>query len=194
MLSVEQEIVKVTKCKQRRDQDRQEFLAEVTEQVHNLNDDDWDTLSNAGQEWANRASSSHNKGQSIIDFPTEDDEQEETEDAADAGASEDAAQKEAEPEEEGAKDRKAAKSKVKKAKKVKTEKPAKAKLSVLGVKARIKKLIVKNPKVGVQGVLDALTKAGIKPPSRFLTSTIIAEFKHSLKVLQSAGMLKPYKG
>lgn len=70
MSKIEKELVDVTEVKAKRGEDRQDFLGRVMKAVAELNDKEWDDLSQDAQDWFNDAADAKNaKAKTIPDFP-----------------------------------------------------------------------------------------------------------------------------
>jgi hypothetical protein len=68
---VEREISERTMVSRRKGENRNTYLQRLTEGVNELSDDDFNTLSNDAQEWANLACTEYSAGQPITDFNKE---------------------------------------------------------------------------------------------------------------------------
>lgn len=185
-MTIEQELLKVTKV--RKQKDRQKFLASIVEEVNDLPEDSWDALSAEVQKWFNSAVKAHKADKDIPDFPdseAEEPTEEEAEEAEEATTDD---------EEEAPKPKRAAKAKngptpKKKAAAKETSMKKKAKTPATGASAMLKLLILKKPDISKEDIGERLKSKGMKV-SPLTISTQRAEFRHSLKVLQEAGMLK----
>ena len=81
--TVEDELVKFTKVKRRNTEKKQTYLARVVKKVTELDDDVWEQMSEAAQEWSNAASVAFNKKKDIPEFPVDEEPEEGEEDVDD---------------------------------------------------------------------------------------------------------------
>lgn len=184
MADIERELRKATGVKApAADTKRQPYLRALHDAAQELDDGAWEALSDPAQEWVNAAALAVGKSKDIADFN-----QASSDDAAAKKPSKKPASK--------AKADKADKAD-KLAKAVKPAKPAKKKSSKndeamarpSGVKVRIKELIIDNPLISVDEIVNELGKAGGEV-SRVTVSNIRSGFRHSLKVLAMRDKLK----
>lgn len=178
MSEVEKELIKATGVKAIKGK-REPFLNALHDAVQELDDDSWEKLSDGAQKWANRAASAVKKKKAIPDFEV-------------AAVGDDKDEAESPPAKSTKKKAKAAdKAPPKKAKAAAKDNKTKAKevTKPSGVKVRIKELVIADPLISVEGIVEQLGKAGGEV-SRVTVSNIRAEFRHSLKVLQEHGLLK----
>lgn len=61
------------------------------------------------------------------------------------------------------------------------------------IKNRLKKLLIRNPRMPLDDLMNVVCKDGSKTLSRFAVSNIRAEFFHSIKLLQRLGYLRKIK-
>lgn len=216
MSTIEKTLLAATGIKaQKAGEDRAKFLARVMLAVQKLSDEEWEKLSAAegAQDWYNEATEADNAGKAIADFPDAEavgdaaDEAVEEEDSEDDGGDDEGEETaEDEDEEEETKPKKAAKAgkapakaakpaKAGKAEKpakaekapAKAEKPAKAKKGT-SMRRALKRMIVKKPSRTVDDLIAALEKAGYQTPSRLTITTIRADTRDTIKVLNEAGI------
>ena len=209
-MTIEQELMKATGLKPKKGEDQQDWFKRLQAAVEDMKDADWDELSDPAQKWCNAAATAVKKDKDIEGF--DDDEAPGGEDGEDDDAAGDAGSDDAGDDDDDAPPAKAAKGKngkkaekekpapkaakgkdKEKPEKEKPEKEAKERKSgpkSSGVKVDIKKVIIKDPQASVEDIMSALKKGGTKSPSRPTVAGIRAEFRHSLAVLKSQGLLK----
>jgi len=209
--AIETELLKVTKLKAEKGEDRQDFLERLVEAMQDISDDKWEKVSKPAQDWSNKAAKAVVAKKEIPEFaaPEED---EEDEDEAPAKKKSKAAAKDEEDEEEDEEDEKPAKGKKKSTKKAKDEDeeedeedepPAKKKKGAAtagksagvksqrdeGVKAKIKRLILAKPQITVDDLVEKLGKGGAKV-SKVTVANVRAEFRHTIRVLNAEGLVE----
>lgn len=194
--ALETELISVLKMKPYNGtSDRQEFLGRMASKLALLDDETWSTgLSPEAQSFTNEVAQARNAKQAIPDFPVEDVAVEEGGEGEEPEAEAEAAEVEAPAAPKGKGGARGAAGK--QPPKVVSKPPAKAKAvpapastpTIDGVKNRIKKIVFENPNFTADQVYDALVAAG-EAPSRMTVSGIRAEFRHSLKFLDSIGAL-----
>jgi hypothetical protein len=201
--AVEQEVRTVTGVKPKGKEDRAKFLSRLAEGLQKISDDAWDNMSKGGQEWANLATKAYDNDKPVKEFAVEEEDEESDVDAA-AAPDDDAEEEETPP----ARGKKAAKAPPKPAAKVAKGKPvpkaAKGKPAkergnggervLVGVKVDIKKMIIKNPDITADEIMEGLRKhpPASQPdyvPSKFTVTSIGSEFRHSLRVLKQEGVI-----
>ncbi len=162
--SVEKELQDLTGIKRRAKEGKQRYLPRLLDAVNDLPDDRWDDVSPEGQDWANNGMKSLKKKETIPDFP---DSQPATTEKPETKT-------------------KKVGDQAKKETKAKTDTPSK------GIKVRIKEILLDNPKARATEIYDMLYKEGIRP-SHSTVIGIRSEFRHTLRVLKSRGLLKEDK-
>lgn len=195
--ALEMELRKATGVKPKGGEDRQDYLKRLSDKAQDIPEEAWEDLSEPAQLWANAAVAAGTNGKDIKDFVEEGGEEEEEEEA---GAEVPASDKR----HPGRKKPTAVKAAKKPAKATPAPKKAAATKKPAptakkgkggdepkedGVKVVIKRMVLADPKVPVDDVMDELAKRG-GTPSRMTVSGIRAEFRHSLKFLKSVGALK----
>jgi hypothetical protein len=203
--AVEQEVRTVTGVKPKGKEDRAKFLSRLAEGLQKISDDAWDNMSKGGQDWANLATKAYDNDKPVKEFAVEEEEDEESE--VEAAAPDDDAEEEETPPARGRKAAKAAPpkpapkaaAKGKPGPKPAKSKPAKergngAERVLVGVKVDIKKMIIKNPDITADEIMEGLRKhpPASQPdyvPSKFTVTSIGSEFRHSLRVLKQEGVI-----
>lgn len=211
MSKIEEEILLITtEKKQRVSESRQEYLYRLMLAAQKLPEDEWDKISNIGQEWSNSLITAYRVGNDLPDFPDIK--------LSKRKAKEDEEEPEKVVKEEKPKKEKAEKPKKKvveetpspaKGKKVKEE-PSKKKANKkkeepkeepkaskkkptgkkgVGCKIRIKELLIDDPQATVDDIFDTLKSEGISTTMSTVQG-IRAEFRHSLKFLKSKNLIK----
>lgn len=71
-------------------------------------------------------------------------------------------------------------------------KPVEVGPPLTGVKAEIKQLLLDDPSISADAIIEKLAKRGT-PPSKFTVASIRADFRHSLKFLIQKGLLHGVK-
>jgi outer membrane biosynthesis protein TonB len=196
---IEAKLIEVTKVKSKSGEDRQNFFKRIISAVQELEEDVWESLDEVTQKWVNDGAKNGNEAKAIADFP---DLKSVKEDAVKTDKAEKAAKSDKAADEkptvkkkkEAAVDKKPAK-KAEPAKKEKAEPAKKAKVKAKvttrgsGLESQIKNLIIKKPMITADELVEKLTAKDVKA-SRFTVVAIRAGFRHSIKVLQEAGMIK----
>lgn len=190
----------------RKNKDRQTTLEKVCEAVSKLSDDDWAALSPEAQKWYMKAAKAYKAEQDLPDFPEaqevgpSDDESEDVEQEAS-----DRDQKESDPEEqENDMPTSTAKKKAVAKKANGRVKPAAAaKKSVSSgprrggegrksgsvIRTLIKEVMMKNPAISSEDIVDKLSKRGLKC-SKLSVDTVRSEFRHTLRFLNDGDYLR----
>jgi hypothetical protein len=174
MSVIETALIEATGVKPQRDGEaRQKFLTRLMVGVGKLPEDEWEKLGAVAgaQDWYNTAADADAAGKPVPDFPDAD--------AEDAGVEDEEAPAKKKP----AKAAKPAKP-AKETKPVKAAKPAKA----TSMRRALKRMIVKNPGRTTEELIAALEKQGYQSPSRLTISTIRADTRDTIKVLNEAGI------
>ena len=176
--NVEQEVLDATGYIPDKTQDRQSHLRSLTKKAKALEDDDWYKLSGSAQEWVSQMMQAIKNGDEL------------PEPLAKANG------RDSEPAPKKTKKKKAKaaateeKTNVvpfkKEAKKVKAAKPEKSKKPV-GAQSMIKKIVLKNPRISTDDLLEQLTKKGYKV-TKFAASTIRSGMRHTLKIIKEEGV------
>ena len=159
--TVEKELQVLTGVKRKAKEGKQRYLPRLLNAVNDLPDDRWDDISPEAQGWANLGMKSLKKKEEIVDFP-EDQSSTVKESETKKGSVE---------------------------KKTKKETKAETEPARVGIKTRIKEMLLDNPKVRSTEIYDKLCSEGIKPSPHTVTG-IRSEFRHTLRVLKSRGLLK----
>jgi len=171
---IEQELLKATGTKTKRNENRQAYLTRVMKAVAVLDDDVWEGLATEAQEWNNGAAEAHKAGDAIADFP----DYEELDDnpRPDRNAISDAEEEEEE------------------AVPVKAEAKKAPGRPVGGGGSRktsachtIKKIVAKKPTISVSELSEKLKADGLKV-SDVTIATLRSDFRDSLRVLNELGM------
>jgi hypothetical protein len=179
---IETKLIEVTKVKSKSGEDRQNFFKRIISAVQELEEDVWESLDEVTQKWVNDGAKNGNEAKAIADFP---DLKSVKEDAVKTDKAEKAAKSDkAADEKPTVKKKEAAVEPAKKAK-------VKAKVTTRGsgLESQIKNLIIKKPMITADELVEKLTAKDVKA-SRFTVVAIRAGFRHSIKVLQEAGMIK----
>lgn len=232
---VENELKVATKVKPKKGENRQDYLTRLADSVHNkMDEDEWESLSNEAQLWANNAAKATNSKKDLPEFDGSDDDEPDDESDEDEEAEEEEESEETDEEETDEEDtdeeeepapakrgrpkgkgkagKAAAKGKAKSAKgkskaveadeedkprkkrtaKVETR-PAGAKVTKgprgSGIKIKIKKFLLKDPKMPAEQIMERLSKGG-GSPSETTVRAIRAEFRHTLKLLVEEGIIE----
>lgn len=196
---MEQKLLDVTKVKPKANEDREDYFKRIITAVQELPEDVWEGLDEATQKWVNDGAKAGNDKQPINDFPdikAKEDEDVKTEKKsakADKTAKADKAPKKESlsARQEADKPAKKKDPKADKApkKEAKADKPAKKAARGSGLEATIKGLIVKKPAITADELVEKLEAKNVKA-SRFTVVAIRAGFRHSIKVLQEADLIK----
>src|SRR5262245_8643174 len=179
--SIETQIRDITGLKPKAKELRNAFLTRLTVGMQKLPDDKWDDLPKNVQDWANAAQTAHNDKKDMPDFDGE---------VAEAAEAEADDEEEKKPVKKGkaVPPKKAAKSNGKRKAADDDEDNGNGDRPVTGMKADIKRMIIKNPKWKTEDIMAALTKKGTTP-SRFTVASIGSEFRHTLRVLKAEGLI-----
>lgn len=216
MSNIENVLLKATGQKPlKKGEDRQKYLLRIALAANDkLNEKEWDALgADAGvQDWVTEAVVADNEEKTIKDFP--DLENEESEDEDDGGSEEpvddgdedpdDTEPEEGDEEEEMKTAKKpggkkpAAKAPAKPAKpdtkKTDAKKPAGKSTSggvkKISMRRALKQMVVKSPKLSVDDLIERLEKKGYDKPSKVTITTIRADTRDTIKVLNEAGLAK----
>lgn len=187
---MEQSLLDVTKIKSKSGEDRQDYFKRIIASVQELPEDTWEELPEATQQWVNDGAKAGNAKKTIDDFPDlkaskEDDVKTKTKTKT---AKADKTDKK-KPAKEAATEKESTKKKAKTEKEPKKEKKAKVSTRGSGLEATIKNLILKKPSISADELVEKLEAKEVKA-SRFTVVAIRAGFRHSIKVLADAGMIK----
>lgn len=176
MSQIEKTLRDATGVKKKSSESEQDYYSRLIQAVQALPDDDWEAVGRECQLWVNEGARAFNADEDIPGFPDDESEEEE----------------EPEP--------KAKKKGKKKAKPTAEEEPKKKKAKSNGpvktgggIKDRIKRLLLDDPTMNTEELMQELTKGGAEAPSKFTVSGIRAEFRHSLKLLKAEGHLPDLK-
>ena len=161
---IEKEVVKKVKLTAVKGEERPDYLARLIKEVNTLEDDEFDALSPAAQDWCNAASTAIDKKQPVPEFAS---------DKGNGKASKDGGKKKA--------------SDTKKVSKDGGEGKPSGGLSSMSY---LRQLLATDPRSGIEDLEKALEKKGLRVPSRVTISTVKSDFRSSLRVLQDMGMLK----
>ncbi len=203
MNPLETTLQKVTKIKPNKGEDRQDYLLRLVQTANEKAEEDnewWEALPTDVAEWVNDGSAAHNDGNPIIDFSDDADEEEEyvPEDHSDEEEEEadmEAAVNETKPAKKTAPAKKAnSNSQKPAATPAKVAKPAKEKVKAprkerpYGGQQMIKKILLKQPTLTTDELLEKLEKQNFKV-SKMAVSSIRSGFRDSLRVIKDAGYL-----
>jgi hypothetical protein len=207
MSKVEQELVEATGCKTKEGESRQKYLRRLHDDVKDMDDDEWEALSDSAQKWYNQAADARNNKEDLPDFAgataEEDDEVAKTTSTKDSGdkpaasktnkaskTTKAAATADNDGDEPVSKKKAAAKPEKSESKS--ESKPSRSEAKGDGIKMRIKRLVIKNPTTTVDDLMTALEKNG-DTMSRFTVSAVRSETRHTIKVLKDLGLLPEVK-
>ena len=179
--SMEMEVQKATGVKRKAKEGRQVYLKRLLHKADVLSDDKFHDLPEATQCWIVAGAKAMNAGKDIADFP----EEEKPPSASKKGGK--VKKKVSSGDSPVPSGAKKARKKTPTAGKAPKQPPAEKKLS--GVKVEIKKILLDNPKLSSQDIFAALKKKGLTTTIGTVTG-IRSEFRHSLKVLVNAGMIR----
>lgn len=206
MSSIEKALLGITKQKpQKKNEDRQVYLLRLAVAASDkLSDDEWDSLeaTDGAQEWVNAAVESDNGKKPISDFPDlessadseEDDEGDEETTAPSKSTGKKAAGEKAvqtsSPAKKSSKKTDTSEAAPSSAKaKTKTAPPAEGKKSgKVSMRRALKQIVIKKPKLGVDDLIEQLVKKGYDQPSRLTVTTIRADTRDTIKVLNEANL------
>lgn len=189
----EEILLEATGIKPKAKEDRQEYLKRLIAAVQELPEDAWEALDTKTQKWVNEGANAANAKEEISDFPdaeaeteTEDEEvttkksaKKKGSDKKEAPAKKEATKKEAPAKKEVTAKKEAAPAKEKTAKKTRGS----------GLESTIKNLIIKKPSITADELVAKLEAKEVKA-SRFTVVAIRTGFRHSIKVLAEAGLIK----
>lgn len=162
---VEKELRDITEFKKKAKEPRKRYLSRLLKAVNDLPDDKWDDVSPEAQKWSNAGMKAVKAGKDIEDFPSD-------QQAAQPPETE-------KPETKVKSDEKQTKKEVK----------SKTDTKPVGIKVRIKEILLDDPKVSSTKIYDMLNEEGLQA-SRFTVTGIRSEFRHTIRVLVKRGLLK----
>ena len=157
---MEKELQEITGVKKRSKEGKQKYLLRLLNAISDLPDDRWDDVSPEAQKWCNLGMKSLKKEEEIPDFSDEQ--------VSSTGEDETEAKPVGKPTKKG----------------IKGSVPA-----TVGIKTRIKEMLIDNPKVRSTAIYDMLYKEGLRPSHHTVTG-MRSEFRHTMRVLKSRGLLK----
>jgi hypothetical protein len=178
-----------TGIKPKSGEDTQEFYKRLIAAVQELPEDAWEKLDTKSQKWVNEGAKAANAKEGIQDFPDAEAEEEDEEVVAKSKTAKkggDKTEKKAPTKKAAADDKTEKKSAKKEAKPEKKATPTKR---GSGLESTIKNMIVKKPTITSDELVEKLEAKSVKA-SRFTVVAIRAGFRHSIKVLQEAGLIK----
>lgn len=185
---IEQEFTSVYKIRQKRAEDRQDYLDRLVEAVNKASDDNWERLTESAQQWFNQAVKAWDVEKPIPDFPDAEPEQEQDESGSEDRESRTAEADDESEEEMATSTKRRAAKKVAAPKKRHTNGASNGTLAVSG-SSIIKRALLRNMRATDKELHDALKKKEMKlSPVRL--SIVKNEFKHSMKLLQEEGKLR----
>ena len=176
---IEAELLAASKLKEKKNEDRQDYLARLMRSVAKLPDDVWEGISSDAQTWNNDAAEAYKAGVVIADFPdleadasvdADVDEEEEVKAAPKAKAKTNG---------NGQHEKPAAKNKEKVAEAPRSSSPTVRKVSACHT---IKKLVVKKPNITVAELSEKLKADGLKV-SDVTIATLRSDLRDTLRVL-----------
>jgi hypothetical protein len=190
---IETTLREATGIKPKSSEDTQEYYKRLIAAVQELPEDAWEKLDTKAQKWVNDGAKAANAKEEIEAFPDaaadeEDDEvATKSKTAKKSGDKATADKADKKPATKKAADDKTEKKPAakKEAKAEKTVKKAKGS----GLESTIKNLIIKKPSITSDELVEKLEAKSVKA-SRFTVVAIRAGFRHSIKVLQEAGLIK----
>jgi hypothetical protein len=212
--AVEQELLEATGVKRKTAEKPQKYLGRLIDAVQELPDEDWEKLSSDTQNWVNAGAKAIKAEEDIDDFPA-DEPAEEEEAAAEEENTRSSREKPASKTRGGGKTTEkettsrrsrqsdgeegdADKSERRSSKRESTggdkgdkggkEKAAKSERKPVGAQTMIKQLMIDNPKITTDELMEKLQKKGYTP-TPLAVSSIRSGFRHSLKVIKEAGLL-----
>lgn len=164
MHAIEKEITQLLKTKQGRDEDRQEYLRRLYDGIMQVDDDVWDDMDNASQDWVNNATKALKADKKIADFP--DDESKPSKAAREAPS--------------------------KSAKDKPTEKASRKDTGEGGLSCMmfIRGYLVDNPDATVKDIEAAIAKAKYRSYSSVTIQTVRSEFRNFVRILKDRKYLK----
>jgi hypothetical protein len=191
---IETTLREATGIKPKSGEDTQEFYKRLIAAVQELPEDVWEKLDTKAQKWVNDGAKAANKQEDIQDFPDAEANQEDDEVTTKTKTAKKGGDKteKTDAKKAPATTKKAADDKTEKKpaakKEAKAEKTAK-KPKGSGLETTIKNLIIKKPAITSDELVEKLEAKSVKA-SRFTVVAIRAGFRHSIKVLQEAGLIK----
>lgn len=162
--AVEQELLKATGIKRRVAEKFEAYAKRISDKAQDLSDDEWASLSTEAATWVNDAAKAVTKGEEPPAFPDAGDG--DGEKAAPAPASKKGAKTAAAP--------------------AKGNSTGEAKRP--GAYTKIKQLMVKDPTMTSEKLIEKLNKAGYEM-TPIAVSSIRSDFRHSMRILKEAGLL-----
>lgn len=192
-MSIEKEILDTIGTKpMKKGGDRQKFLFGVVEQIDALDQDDWNRLSDQAKAWFNGATEAVKSKEDIEDFPEETEEAESSDDRSERSsgktkekAVKTAARKKPAPEKEVSAAKKG-NGKVQAAKPAPTRRASGGGGS--GAPDVIRDLVISNPAISTQDLVDKLEKKDLHP-TRFTVASIKSTTLSIIRKLSDAGYL-----
>ena len=166
--AIENELLKVSTLKPKKNEDRQKYLTRVMLAVAKLPDPDWEALSKEAQDWTNNQAQAHKRKGELEDFPDY----------------EEVAEEEQVDEEVDEEQEEAPKPKPKAEKPVKEKEYAPRKISACHM---IKKIVVKDPKISVADLSEQLKNDGLKV-SDVTIATLRSDLRDTLRVMNELGL------
>lgn len=197
MSAIERELCLVLDTKQKKGEDRQKFLARLIERGYDISEKQWNKLSKEAQAWFNEASKAQENKQQIPEPPDAGADQKVNGKADETGEKSDASEHAESKENEVATKKTAKKDQVKKDEPKKAEKVEKSeKKSATRTSAgsgsmqrMLRELVVRNPQVDIDTLMDKLAKAGHKP-SRLAVASIRSNARAIIQIMINEGKAK----
>jgi hypothetical protein len=201
MTQIEIALQKATGLSYNNDDDRQDYLVQLMARAYDLSVEEFNELPKGAQHWVNDAIKARNDKISLVDFKVTNGK---ADDHDDAPATQEAPVQKSKVTKQ--------KKEVKVKKEVKAPRPREVKPKVkppkigkvndtfdenkpqrrVGAQSLIKRLVLKDPKISVDDLLDKVKGQGFEC-SRLAASTIRSGFRHSIKIIQEEGLLKNVK-
>lgn len=153
----------VTNIEPRSKEDRQTFLRRLSDGIQKLTDEQWDQLDSKLQLWANKAATALSEKSDIPDFVDIDGQL-----AAKKGNGQPPKAQAATPAATGERS---------------------GVVVLTGVGVRIKELLIANPDLSAQDIIDTIIKNGGTVPTKFTVSAIRSDTRQTLKLLKNKGLL-----
>lgn len=178
MTPVEQELQKVTGVKPEKKEDHMAYVKRVFEATNDLDDQAWDKLSESTQAWLNANAKLSKAGGELTDFPNGKTNGDKPTKKAAVPAKKAGKKDIADDDDIEAKP----------AKKAAKAPAAAAPVKSAGIKNRIKRMILKKPKMSADELFEKLKDEG-EAPSKMTVSGIRAEFRHTIRLLKEDGWL-----
>ena len=199
--AIEKELVEVTNVKRRRKEDYQEYMQRMCDAIDSISKDDWETLSEEAQQFANTLMTAEKDKEDYPPLPDIEDEKSDVPDDGDdqsAGDGEsDSSDKtgdddvstatETTSEGRGRRSKRSAASE-KEAKTERKEKKEKAPRE-MSLRRQLKIWVAKKPKITVDELMEKAEKAGFKEFSKISVSTARLSVRDTLKVAKEAGVV-----